>query len=216
LNTSNSLSSESPRVPLSELVTGQKLSNRYVLGRRVDMEPGSVVWLAFDEARGKEMTLHFLPEAVRADALAMASVRQAFEKARWLIHANVLRVYDLLVDPQWAAILSDRIEGDSLAALLARKNGAGLEVADIEPWVRQICAAVDEAHKLQLSHGNLSGTQIFVQKSGRLVVANCGFSQWFYSMEPAPSAAGDIAAIGAIIDRLLTGSAHGGEPLGLT
>jgi serine/threonine protein kinase len=133
---------------MPEFNEGQKLAGCYVLRRRVEAA-GEVIWLALDEVLGKDVSLHFLPAAVRADSRAMNELRQEIKKHRQLIHPNILRVYDFIEENEWAAISMDSFDGESLAAKLRARNGGVFEPSEIKPWVPQLCQTLEDAHRIQ-------------------------------------------------------------------
>src|SRR5688572_32449758 len=89
--------------------------------RRLEVGTGAEVWLANDEVLGKDVSLHFAPEVIRKDNRALQELRLDIKKNRQLIHPNILRVYDLVEEPEWVAISMDAFEGESLAARFDRQ-----------------------------------------------------------------------------------------------
>ncbi len=160
------------------LAPGQKLAGMYILRREVaQTEEIAPIWLAYDEALGKEISLHFLPEEVRADDGAMTELRREIKRNRQLIHANILRVYELVEEDDWAAISMDWFEAESVASLLAQKDGGFFEPGDLKPWLDQLCQGLDDVHKIQLVHRNVSPANLYIDKAGKLLIANLGVSR---------------------------------------
>jgi serine/threonine protein kinase/formylglycine-generating enzyme required for sulfatase activity len=159
----------------SNLTVGQKLAGCYVLNRELLSESAVSVWLAHDEVLGKEVTLHFVPSAIAGDPRGLAELRQEVKKNRQLIHPNILRVYDFVEDGGIAAVSMDRFEGESLGVILKRKGK--FTPTEIQPWIQQLASTLDDAHRVQLIHRDLSPSNIFVKPSGGLFVANFGVSR---------------------------------------
>ena len=157
--------------------TGQKLAGCYVLRQAVETVGGEVVWFAHDEVLGKNVSLHFIPEAVRGEARAMDALRAEIKRARQLIHPHILRVYDLIEESDWAAISMDHFEGESLATLLRRKDGDVYEPAEVKGWLGILCQTVEDAHKIQLVHRDLSPANVLLQGGANVTVARFGISR---------------------------------------
>lgn len=175
---------------INSLSSGQKLAGCYVLTREISSEGGLSVWLAQDEVLGKEVTLHFVPSEVLGDPRGMAELRQEVKRNRQLIHPNILRVYDFVEDAGLAAVSMDRFEGESLATVLARKGA--FSASDIQPWIQQLAGTLDDAHRVQLVHRDLSPSNIFLKPGGGLFVTNFGVSRCIRdAMERTRSQQGD-------------------------
>ena len=133
------------------------------------------VWLAHDEVLGKDVSLHFLPQAVLGDPRGMAELRQEVKRNRQLIHPSILRVYDFVEDAGFAAISMDRFEGNSLAVVL-KKNGK-VAPAELQTWIQQLSGTLDDAHRVQLFHRDLSPSNVYVKPTGGIFVTNFGVSR---------------------------------------
>jgi serine/threonine protein kinase len=80
------------------------------------------LWQANDDVLGRDISLQFIPDKIREDAKAVADVRQEIKRNRQLIHPNILRVYDFIEEPDWAAVSMDAFEGESLASLMEKRS----------------------------------------------------------------------------------------------
>ncbi len=156
---------------------GQQIGGCYVLERKVESGGVTTIWLARDEVIDKDVSLHFIPEAVRGDARAMEELRQETKRNRQLIHPNILRVYDLVEESEWAAVSMDHFEAESVAVLRQKKHGGFMEVADVKPWFGQLCQTIEDAHRIQLFHRDITPSNIFIESGGRLLLANFGISR---------------------------------------
>lgn len=157
------------------MLPGQKLAGCYVLSREISSDSEMSVWSAHDEVLGKEVSLHFVPQAMLGDLRGMAELRQEVKRNRQLIHPNILRVYDFVEDGGVAAISMDRFEGASLASTL--KKSGGFAPAEIQTWVQQLAGTLDDAHRVQLFHRDLSPSNIYIKSDGGLFVTNFGISR---------------------------------------
>ena len=174
----NSKKSDPSLSASARFTAGQKLANCYGLTRRLDSGDGPEIWLAVDDVLGKEVSLHFIPSALLGDAESMSGLRQEVKRTRQLIHPNILRVYDLVEEGDWAAVSMDAIAGASLAAKLSQTNNAGLQPSELQPWLSQLFQTLDDAHKINVTHRDLSPVDLLLGEDGKLLVKNFGISRF--------------------------------------
>ena len=226
MNTHDSTAPKNPPAQTPRFAEGQKLAGCYGLKRRFAGTDETEIWLAHDEVLGKDVSLHFVPTVLLGDAAAMNELRREVKRTRQLIHPDILRVYDLVEDTDWAAISMDAFEGESLAVRLAKAGGAGCEIADVLPWVTQLCQTLEDAHKVNVVHRDVSPASVFLGGEGKVFVANFGTGRCIadavarISEKPNPRlAAGspqqldgaaatrmdDVYAVGALLFQALTG-----------
>ncbi|MEO7317446.1 MAG: SUMF1/EgtB/PvdO family nonheme iron enzyme [Chthoniobacteraceae bacterium] len=220
---------ERPTQPVFPVLTaGQKLAGCYLLKSEKFVSDTMAIWLAHDEVLGKDVALHFIPQTIRGDEKAMDELRHLTKRNRQLIHPNILRIYDFIEESDWAAVSTDAVEGESLAAQRRRRAGGHFEVADVKPWLSQLCQTLDDAHKIQLIHADLSPEHLFVDQAGKLLVTNFGIGRsvrdaaWraggangktpsAENLSPqmldgqAPVASDDVYATGVLLHELLVG-----------
>ena len=227
-HSSNNVSTSGSQPAFPNLKPGQKLAGCYVLRGEKYACGATRIWLAHDEVLGKDVALHFIPQAVRVDEKAMDDLRHQIKRNRQLIHPNILRIYDFIEEKEWAAISTDAIEGEFLAEMRAKKTGGFFEVADVKPWLAQLFQTLDEAHRIHLVHGDLSPEHVFIDQTGRLFTTDFGIgrcirdAQWragaptgatppVENVSPQlldgqpPSPADDLYAAGVLMHELLTG-----------
>ncbi len=233
VTSSDSNPATTPRAIEPVLAQGQKLAGCYVLQKQVDTGGVGTVWLAHDEVLGRDISLHFLPPQLRSDAPALDEIRKEVKRNRQLIHPNILRVHDLVEEPEFVAISMDSFSGRSLASLLKEKGS--LEPAAIRPWIGQLCQTLDDAHKVNLTHRDLAPSNLFIG-DGKLVVASFGISRCiqdalgrvlrgsnprlsYLSPQLAdgllPARTDDVYSLGMLLFELLTGELpfNGGDVL---
>ena len=188
----------------SALTEGTKIGGCYVLRKDLSKAGESPVWLASDEVLGKDVTLHFVPAAVAADARAMTELRQEVKRNRQLIHPNILRVYDFVEDGNHVAISMDAFVGESLQDLLRRKGC--LDPDDLKPWIAQLAETLADAHRIQLFHRDLAPANLYLRPNGGLLVANFGVSRVILnSLERAGLAKGAAARLSYLSPQQLDG-----------
>lgn len=217
------------------LNAGQKLAGCYLLKSEKHVSDVTSIWLAHDEVLGKDVALHFIPQAIRGDAKAMEELRHLAKRNRQLIHPNILRTYDFVEEGDWAAVSTDAVEGECVADLRRARPNGHFEVADLKPWLAQLCQTLDDAHRIQLMHGDLSPEHLFVTDSGKLLATNFGIgrcirdAKWraagagggtppVENLSPqlldgqTPTPSDDVYATGILLHELLAGQPPFSEP----
>ncbi len=207
---------------------GQRLFGRFVLKRILGRGGMGMVWLAWDERLEREVALKFLPDLLRSDAAALDDLKRETRRGLDLAHPHIVRVYDLVEDPNAAAIAMEFVDGQTLAAMRVAKEGKVFDVAEISVWVRQLCEALDYAHhRAKLVHRDLKPANLMINAQEDLKVTDFGIARsisdsvsrvtmdrgtsgtlLYMSPQQAlgqkPAISDDVYAIGATLYELLT------------
>ena len=207
---------------------GQRLFGRFVLKRILGRGGMGMVWLAWDERLEREVALKFLPDMLRSDAAALDDLKRETRRGLDLAHPHIVRVYDLVEDPNAAAIAMEFVDGQTLASLRVAKEQKVFEPAEISVWVRHLCEALDYAHhRAKLVHRDLKPANLMVNQQDDLKVTDFGIARsisdavsrvtmdrgtsgtlLYMSPQQAlgqkPAISDDVYAIGATLYELLT------------
>lgn len=209
------------------LTAGDRVFQRFTLLRQIGRGGMGVVWLARDDRLEADVALKFLPDPVRWDVSALATLRRETRRSRELTHPHIVRVHDIHEDAGAAAIAMEYLSGGSLHQLRGGRTPPVLNCAEITVWLPGLCAALDHAHAQGVVHRDLKPANLLVAADGAVKISDFGIaqplfetalrvSQWAPSGtlaymspqqqfgEPA-SAADDIYALGATLYELLTG-----------
>jgi TPR repeat protein/serine/threonine protein kinase len=214
---------------LRGLKAGQKVLGRYALVRILGRGGMGVVWLARDEHLEVEIALKLLPEMIASDRGAIDDMKRETRRSRELAHRSIVKVYQFEFQGEVAAISMEYVDGQTLADAKAEQPGRCFNHTQIEPWLAEICDALDYAHQdARMVHRDLKPANIMLNSRGRIKIADFGISSTIVDsvsqlslrhgssgtppyMSPQqvngekPSPLDDIYSLGATLYDLLTG-----------
>src|SRR5258706_5205860 len=166
------------------LVAGARVGGaRYLLKRILGRGDCSVVWLARSFNLEEEVALKILPDFLLRDPNTIERLKTETVRNAQLAHPNIARTFDFVHDLALTAIAMEYVEGWSLAALRVDKPQKRYLLAEITPWIRQLCAALEYAHDESGSvHGNLKTSNLMLDQRGQLKVIDFGIDRTLRAM----------------------------------
>jgi hypothetical protein len=200
------------------LESGQELSARFILVRRLGAGGSGSVWLAQDRGQSRLVAVKVLADALMQDVAAITALQRECERCRALDHPNVLQVDGVYRSARHAWIAMEYAAGGDLSQLRGRGP------VEILRAVAPVAAALAHAHRAGIVHRDVKPANVLLAADGSprltdfgvgLAVAarpapNAGNGSP-YSMSPqqrqgAPaSPADDIYGFGAMLYELLSG-----------
>ncbi len=201
-----------------EIGGGSRLFQRFTVQKALGGGGAGPVWLAQDDRLGQLVVLKLVPEILRFDADAFQDLKKATRKSVFLMHPNIVRVFDFIEDESCAAIVSEFIDGPTLLGLRSHKRAQCFAVGEIAPWVSSLCDALAYAHdSMGLVHGGLKPADLMVNERMKLKVTDFGTAdraeisdeaRVYLSPQrrlgAAPTPSDDIYAVGATLHELLS------------
>jgi len=162
---------------LAALTAGSRVGGgRFTLLRLLGQGGMGVVWLARDEHLRENVALKFLPPEIRHDAVALDDLRRETSRSRKLSHPHIVRIHDLYRVEQEAFISMEYIAGPNLSELRLEKTDRVLKWSYLEPLVKQLCDALEYAHKESIIHRDLKPANMMLDSRGRLKLADFGIA----------------------------------------
>jgi len=158
---------------------------RYRLVRRIGSGGMGTVHEAIDELLGRRVALKIPHAAVQSDPVARARFEREARSAAAIDHPGVCRVLDVGEHEGTSFIAMPLLDGESLAARLARPPQ--LPLAEALRIVRALAAAVDAIHAAGIVHRDIKPGNVFLTTDGGVVLMDFGIA----AAAAGPAAAAD-------------------------
>jgi tetratricopeptide (TPR) repeat protein len=149
------------------------------------------VYRAYDTTLRRPLAIKVLREGGRSgpdDQL----LREA-QSASALNHAAICTVYEIGVEQGSAFIAMEYVDGESLAAKIAR---GPLEIGDVVRWGMDVADALAHAHERGVIHRDLKAANVIVSTGGRPKIVDFGLARRLDSQMAAASTVGVVTGPG--------------------
>ena len=151
-----------------------------------------VVYRARDLRLKRDVALKVLPADVTRDADRLLRFEQEARAAAALNHPNVVAVFDVGVEEAGPYVVSELLEGETLATALARGVLPRRVVLDLATQTARGLAA---AHQRGVVHRDLKPENIFVTGDGRAKILDFGLAKLTEASGALPHAVTAVATI---------------------
>jgi serine/threonine-protein kinase len=148
-------------------LVGSQVGGRYKVISAVGAGSMGVVYRATQLSTAREMAIKVLHGTEGGPGSAhVRRFRREAKAVSALNHENIVRLFDFgFMDDGQPYIVTDFIEGKTLAQLLRERGRLSIEEAT--PLLKQVCSAVQEAHRLKIVHRDLKPENIILQTPGQ-------------------------------------------------
>src|SRR5712672_2003867 len=121
------------------------------------------VYRARDTRLDRDVAVKVLPAHLSAHPEIRARFEREAKAVSSLNHPNICTLYDVGLEDGTAFLVMELIEGETLAARLAK---GALPQADLLRYATQIADALDRAHRSGIVHRDLKPGNIMITRSG--------------------------------------------------
>jgi len=132
------------------------------------------VYRARDTQLGREVAIKVLPDAVATDADRLMRFEREAKTLAALNHPHIAQIYGLEVAGGTRALVMELVEGEDLAARIAR---GPVPIDDALPIALQIADALEAAHEAGIIHRDLKPANIKVRDDGTVKVLDFGLAK---------------------------------------
>ncbi len=132
------------------------------------------VYKARDTRLNRDVAIKVLPESFAADDDRLRRFQLEAQSAGALNHPNILTVYDVGTYEKSPYLVSELLEGESLAERL--RHGK-LSTSKAVHYARQITAGLAVAHAKGITHRDIKPDNLFLTKDGRIKILDFGLAK---------------------------------------
>ncbi len=167
------------------LTSGTRLGQYEILS---PLGAGSMgeVYRAHDSRLNRDVAVKVLPELVRLEPERLRRFEQEAKAAAALNHPNILAVYQMGTYKNVPYLVSELLEGMTLAEILRR---GPLPLRKTLDYAVQLAQGLAAAHQKGIVHRDLKPDNIFVTKDGRIKILDFGLAKLTQPKESVEQAA---------------------------
>jgi eukaryotic-like serine/threonine-protein kinase len=161
----------------------------YPVEREVGRGGMGIVYLGRDTRLDRPVAIKLLPEAFAQDPERLARFEREARLLASLTHPNIAGIYGLEEHDRHRCLVLEYVEGETLAARLAR---GPLPVDEAVEVCRQVAAAVEAAHESGVIHRDLKPGNVMLTPAGAVKVLDFGLARG--GGTGAAASSGDLSA----------------------
>ncbi|MBN1273928.1 MAG: protein kinase [Candidatus Aminicenantes bacterium] len=160
---------------------GEIFDDRYRIIEEIGRGGMGWVYKAEDTKLNITVALKFIHPRYAAHPAFIDRFKKETLTARSISHENVIRIHDLGESDDIKYLSMEFIKGHSLDEVI--RSAGRLSAAKTIEMTRQMCQALDAAHKKGIIHTDFKPSNIMVDNSGHVYVMDFGLARAIYTTE---------------------------------
>ena len=208
-----------------KILTGRKLSGRYVLSSLISLGQFTQICEATDLVLSRSVAVKLTNQHLVSESIFLSRFRAEARTISRLNHPSIVSILDTTGDDEIEAIVMELIEGETLKDFILRTGP--LPVEDCLPFINNLVDALSYAHKEGIVHGSLSPEKVFLCPDRGTKISGFGFNESAALLERTiefrndpnlsytspeqgkgelPNNQSDVFSLGKLLQFMLTGS----------
>ena len=155
------------------------------------------VYRARDVRLQRDVAIKVLSSEVMRDPSWLGRLQREAQVLASFSHPNIAHVYGLEQSDEAPALVMELVDGPTLSAVIARRAGAAMDIAEALRIARQIADALDAAHEKGVVHRDLKPGNVVLTPEAQVKIVDFGLAK---SVEiTAGDVSGSATAAGVVL-----------------
>jgi len=200
-------------------LTGQKLSDQYILEKQIGSGGMADVYKAWDSKRSINIAIKVLHHRLSNNRRIVAMFEKEAKILKELGHPNIARLYEFRKHGEFHFLVLDWVDGESLDRVIKNRKGP-LTLAEVTAILSPIVSALHYLHSNDVLHCDIKPGNILIATNRQIFLTDLGVARSANSaatggtpiyMAPEQFQSGkvshktDIYSLGVTVFEMLTG-----------
>ncbi|MDZ5623317.1 serine/threonine-protein kinase [Nocardioides sp. HM23] len=156
-------------------MSSMRVADRYALDREIGRGGSGAVWLARDEVLGRAVAIKRIGLPPGASTYDVSRAEREARISAQVNHANVVSVFDFVNDGEHTWLVTEYVEGTTLAQLI--RDRGRLTPAEAAPMLLQVADALAAAHGMAIVHRDVKPSNILIALDGTAKLSDFGIAR---------------------------------------
>lgn len=159
-----------------ENLTGQQLSDQYILEERIGSGGMADVYRAWDSARSINMAIKVLHNRLSSNRRILAMFEKEASILKKLGHPNIARLYEFRKYRDYHYLVLEWVDGESLDKTIKNRRNP-LSLADVSAVLSPIVSALHYLHTNDVLHCDIKPGNILIAKNRQIFLTDLGVAR---------------------------------------